>query len=312
MLVPTSGRGDGTLVRSGVFAMPVVADFWATFQWLRELRRGRDERMIAVHFRVPDSEPVYVGRYGQVHTLQPATAAAAWVLRSPAGAEVIVPRSIGPKDVLRIQHPTQLVGWTHTPEGGGGSSCLCPACLPKGSRDLMRRVRGAVSAAMADARAARTPEAIASALWRLEIPLERARGRIEPKGMLGFSRSGSQLVRRTVARLLGLFARSQVEEALLRLVGDDDVAVREEAVQSLTRVAGSLGSARLLRNAFVDVVTALVEHIRWETDRAAAVAALERLAERPEAEIQTGIARVVESLARKGTLPRTPVKGEVR
>lgn len=71
---------DGASVNTGaVYAMPVVPDFWTTYQWLRELRRWHDERMVAVYFRVQDDEPVYVGRYGQQQRIMKAAAAAAWV-----------------------------------------------------------------------------------------------------------------------------------------------------------------------------------------------------------------------------------------
>jgi len=38
-----TGESQTTIVRNAVYAMPVVASFWTTYQWLRELRRGHDE-----------------------------------------------------------------------------------------------------------------------------------------------------------------------------------------------------------------------------------------------------------------------------
>jgi hypothetical protein len=72
--------GRATL-RRAVFAMPFVRDFSASQQGLRELRRGHDERMVAVHFCVPDDEPVYVGRFGEPHRVLAATEAARWAGR---------------------------------------------------------------------------------------------------------------------------------------------------------------------------------------------------------------------------------------
>ncbi len=59
--------GRTLVVPRAVFAMPVVSDFWTTFQWLRELRRAHDERLVAVYFRIADDEPVHVGRYNEPH-----------------------------------------------------------------------------------------------------------------------------------------------------------------------------------------------------------------------------------------------------
>src|SRR5262245_11811711 len=61
-----------------VCSMPVLPDFWTTHQWLRELRRSQDGKMVAVYFRVPDTEEVYVGRYGQQQRVMGAAAAADW------------------------------------------------------------------------------------------------------------------------------------------------------------------------------------------------------------------------------------------
>src|SRR5271165_4405418 len=76
---------DGaTLHARVIYAMPVLPDFWTTHQWLRELRRWHDERMVAVYFRVQDDEPVYTGRYGQQQRVMSAAAAATWVSKNPA------------------------------------------------------------------------------------------------------------------------------------------------------------------------------------------------------------------------------------
>ena len=135
--------GTVLVLSRAIFAMPVVPSFWTSHQWLRELRRWHDERMVAVHFRLPDDEPVHVGRFGEAHRLLPVAAAARWVMDHPDGAQVVVARSIARRDVVAVRATPQLVGWTGKPDGGGMGSCVCIVCLPVGSRDLTRRVRGA-------------------------------------------------------------------------------------------------------------------------------------------------------------------------
>src|SRR5262245_21831349 len=70
------GESAPIVLRRAVFAMPIVTDFWTTYQWLRELRRAHDERMLAVQFVVADEEAVYVGRYNQPHRASSAAQAA--------------------------------------------------------------------------------------------------------------------------------------------------------------------------------------------------------------------------------------------
>jgi hypothetical protein len=48
----------------GVYCMPVLPSFTLTYQWVRELRRWHSGVLVAVHLRLPDDEPVTIGRYG--------------------------------------------------------------------------------------------------------------------------------------------------------------------------------------------------------------------------------------------------------
>ena len=45
----------------GVFAMPVTPDFYASHQWLRELKRKNAGDVLGVYFRIGDEETVYLG-----------------------------------------------------------------------------------------------------------------------------------------------------------------------------------------------------------------------------------------------------------
>lgn len=272
------GETQSTLVPAAVYAMPVVADFWTTYQWLRELRRVHDERMVAVYFRLPDGERVLAGRYGQPHVELTASDSARWVAQHPNGAEVVITRAVSRGEVLRTRGITQLVGWTEVPEQENRWRCLCPACVPRGARDLMRKVRGAVADGMLAARQARTAEDVVNALRRLEIPFERARGRVEPRGLLAYVRSRDARVRQCAARLLGNFKRGQVEPMLLALALDPNAGVSEDAVRALTRVGGIRRAAALLAAAPEPVAMRMLDQAEYETDHLAAASAIETAA----------------------------------
>lgn len=47
----------------GVFAVPVTPNFYASHQWLRELKREGNGEIFGVYFRVSASEPCLIGRY---------------------------------------------------------------------------------------------------------------------------------------------------------------------------------------------------------------------------------------------------------
>src|SRR5690349_21708735 len=176
-------RGPGGTViqlRHGVYATPVVADFWTTFQWVRGLRRTHDERLVAIYVRVPDGTPVYVGRYDEPHVQVSAAASAEFIRARPNGVEVVIPRRIASKEVLAVREIPQLVGWTEVPELERRFNCVCPACLGRGDRRFTRRIRAAYAAGLAAARRASTDRAVVDALARLEMPLERAARRLDP------------------------------------------------------------------------------------------------------------------------------------
>ena len=157
----------------GVLAMPVLTDWSATFQWLRELRRWHDERMIAVHFRVPDDELVLVGRYGARHDRVRASLASRRVSSAPGGMEIIVERPIGEREIVSLREMGQLVGWTESPVKSRWS-CICRFCLPPGVPDRMRRIRAMCRQALMTLRQSKDPTVRKAAIWTLETARESA------------------------------------------------------------------------------------------------------------------------------------------
>ncbi|HMZ80817.1 MAG TPA: hypothetical protein PLL06_14025 [Acidobacteriota bacterium] len=130
---------------AGIFAMPVVPDFVVTHQWVRELRRwGRQEELIAVHFRIPDTEPVLVGHYNE--GMKEMTAAEASHLiastTKPFGYQVLIQRAIRPKELHAIRTVRQVVGWRYRPGSNGTRPCVCMGCN-RGQWGIQRLKRAA-------------------------------------------------------------------------------------------------------------------------------------------------------------------------
>lgn len=123
-------RKSRTPGQSGVFAMPVTRNFYVSHQWLRELKRRGQGEIVAVYFRVPDKENVWLGHYNQAHQQMTATEASATILAaSPAeGFEVIIPRRIEASEIHRVRKLPQVVGWRYYPGAHGKRPCGCPYC----------------------------------------------------------------------------------------------------------------------------------------------------------------------------------------
>lgn len=129
----------------GVFAVPVTRDFYASHQWLRELKRRKAGPMAGVYFRVPDDQQVWVGHYGQGHRwLSAAEAVAAFTAaEDPLGWEVVVPRRIEAGEIHRIRRLSQVIGWRFFPKAKGKPPfCTCKFCTrgDYGSAALRKRL----------------------------------------------------------------------------------------------------------------------------------------------------------------------------
>lgn len=113
-----------------VFAFPVLPSWFLSHQWLRELKRRGQRTLVAVHFRIPDEEPVTVGRYGKPHRSMTAAQAVAFVasLEDSRGYEVLIPRRIAPGEIHAVRSVNQVVGWRYYPNAHGRTPCGCDAC----------------------------------------------------------------------------------------------------------------------------------------------------------------------------------------
>lgn len=130
-----------------VFATPVLQDFMLSHQWLRELKRRGIRTIAALQFRVPDDEPVQVGRYGKEHVETTAAGAVQIFMEheAPLGLQALFPRKIEKSEIMRSYLPNQLVGWRYYPEAKGKKPCGCPACQRGNIRS--RRIREAYESA---------------------------------------------------------------------------------------------------------------------------------------------------------------------
>ena len=124
----------------GIYALPVVADFTVTHQWLRELKTRGHRTAIGIYFRLLDDEPVWAGHYNTPKV--PLTAAeAADTLRwsGMLGYEVIIPRAIGAREITAIRALPQTVGWRYFPGSHDRRPCGCEYCQRGGIK--ARRIR---------------------------------------------------------------------------------------------------------------------------------------------------------------------------
>ena len=229
---------SGAPVARGVFAMPVLPSYYASHQWVRELRR-RHRDLVAVYFRVPDGEPVLVGHYNSSKYSCTAAESAA-VIRSatdPRGYEVVLPRRVGAGEIHRIQAVSRVVGWRYYPDANGRSPCACPACAKGefGARAWRTRIsardgddywsarptRGALLRSLHE-----TDDAAMLADALLELSSRRG---VRTADVRFLADHPSPDVREALAIVLGRCRDRQASRILAELAEDADDAVRAAA-----------------------------------------------------------------------------------
>ena len=110
--------------------MPVTLNFQVSHQWVREIKQWKHGLMMGVYFRVADDERVWMGQYNDVHQEVTVAEASAFVMSQTTmtGVQVIIPRSVEVKDILRVRKLPQVVGWRHYPGSHGRRPFTCKCC----------------------------------------------------------------------------------------------------------------------------------------------------------------------------------------
>jgi len=132
-------------VPRAVYAVPVTPNFYASHQWLRELKRKKGSALAGIYFRIPDDEAVWVGHYGQQHRRVTAAEAVAIFLTAtdPLGWEVLIPRRIDATEIHSVRRLPQVIGWRFFPAAKGKPPfCTCKFCTTGeyGSEKMRKRL----------------------------------------------------------------------------------------------------------------------------------------------------------------------------
>lgn len=197
----------------GVFCMPVISDFYATHQWLREIKMNRSaNNIIGVYFKIPDDETVF---YGQYRTeLTKSTAAQAHKAfnenEDKMGFQVIVARKITKREITKTKNLPQVIGWRHFPNAHETTRCLCPACLLKGTYG-----------------ASRTKEAQINKLFKELRNSSRTIDKLNTLNEIAYSSFKIKL------------QDPQDEELLIKLSGSEDAGIKGSAIKCLSVLRGS-------------------------------------------------------------------------
>lgn len=128
--------------RKGIFFMPVTQDFYGSHQWLRELKRRGIRTFVGVYFKLNSTELVWFGRYHEQHKKIELGKALSEFMKAEdkLGFEFLIERKIESKEIEKIRHLPQTLGWRYTPSSHlRGLSCACPMCITPGEINSRRK-----------------------------------------------------------------------------------------------------------------------------------------------------------------------------
>jgi hypothetical protein len=129
----------------GVFAVPVVRNFSVSHQWLRELKRRNAGAIVAIYFRIPDDQSVWVGHYGKHHRMMTAGESVGEFdsAEDAQGWEVVIPRRIDADEIHKVRFLPRVIGWRYNPSAKGKKPfCTCKFCTrgDYGARRMRKRL----------------------------------------------------------------------------------------------------------------------------------------------------------------------------
>lgn len=125
--------GDRVELSSAVYVMPVLPNFFASHQWLRELKRRGMRTIDAAYIRLRSDTMVWCGNYNGEHRWITLGHATGLIMNEPdpRGWEIVLTRDVPAKAIHSIRNVPQVVGWRYFPESHvkGPWKCLCDGCL---------------------------------------------------------------------------------------------------------------------------------------------------------------------------------------
>jgi hypothetical protein len=193
--------------------------------------------MVAVHFRVPDGDEVWVGHYGRPPVLSTAVAAAALIMgaEDPRGYEMFVPRKIAAKEIHRLRPVNPVTGWRYKPGMHGTPPCGCSACAyGTYGAARVRRKHGHESPELTKPELMRRLAEASGDMALIEAlgPLSNRRWRAAEE-LAYLADHQNPEVREELATVLGRYRGPAVRPLLTRLATDENEAVRAAAAESL-------------------------------------------------------------------------------
>lgn len=208
------GRKINEEVGYGIFCMPVTQNYYMSHQWVREMKRWAEGKNVAgVYFRIKNKEEVWCGHYNKELVKISAGEAVKLAMENKTGEgwEVILPRKVEVKDIVKYKKLPQTVGWRYFPGSHGKKLCFCPACIKEGSYKSIKIRVNKYDELLSRLRSTDDEGEIINILYDIDDMILWSRGRIKDvKDIIFLLKSPSEKI---MKKLISTMACYKTEEA---------------------------------------------------------------------------------------------------
>jgi hypothetical protein len=200
------GKKINNDIPCGVFCMPVTQNYYVSHQWVREMKRwSKGKNISGVYFRINNKEEVCCGHYNKEHVKISAGQAVKLAMNNQTGEgwEVILPRRVDVKDIIKYRHLPQTVGWRYFPGSHGKKLCLCPACIKEGTFKSVKMRLARYDALLSKLKATHDEEEIINILYEIDDMIIWSKGKIKDVKDINFlmNYSSEKIIKKLIATM---------------------------------------------------------------------------------------------------------------
>lgn len=238
-------------VTQGIFCMPVINDFLSTHQWLREIKRFSKKNIVGVYFKIPDNELVWCGLYSEEPKQYKANEAVDTFMKveNRLGFQVVLPRKLFRKEVLRIKHLPQMLGWRYYPNAHEKKLCFCPACLGRGEFNTSKIREQRYYDLIAQYNKETSEDEQVNILSELGDIVQFSNGRIKDYHVLlpYLHNTDSSRIVIGLINVLTSFNNENVINSILQMISSSDSEVKNACVDAIFQLKGVKGYDLLIQ-----------------------------------------------------------------
>jgi hypothetical protein len=229
--------------RQGIFCMPVLANFYLSHQWLRELKRSGVKTFVGVYFKMHSKSKVYAGRYNQDHRHIELGEAIKEIqtIEDPLGYEIIIDKKIEAKEIYKIKSLPQNIGWRYKPKANGLKPCGCDYCIKstiKGNRVRQKYDPKEKTISYKEILERLKTEDDISEIENLLCSVRGRKRKGDPTELLFLLEKKSTSIDQEIALTLKMFKHKETKAILLNLLDKNDRDTKEFAADSLLELYG--------------------------------------------------------------------------